>query len=93
MIKTRALSAAAPAQSWFSSATRVKFKRVSLMSFPSGTVIVVGKIGAGNVTTSSSNGFPRRIGRTVGKQLLQFIQTVRNIFLNVHLSLISSDSL
>ena len=31
------------------------------------------------------------IGRTVGKQLLQFIQTVRNIFLNVHLSLISSD--
>ena len=32
------------------------------------------------------------IGRTVGKQLLQFIQTVRNIFLNVHLSLISSDS-
>ena len=55
-------------------------------------VIVVGKIGAGNVTTSSSNGFPRRIGRTVGKQLLQFILTVRNIFLNVHLSLISSDS-
>ena len=31
------------------------------------------------------------IGRTVGKQLLQFIQTVRNIFLNVHLSLISSE--
>ena len=39
MIKTRALSAAAPAQSSFSPATRVKFKKVSLMIFPPGTVI------------------------------------------------------
>ena len=39
MIKTRALSAAAPAQSSFSPATRVKLKKVSLMVFPPGTVI------------------------------------------------------
>ena len=39
VIKTRALSAAAPAQSSFSPATRVKFKKVSLMIFPWGTVI------------------------------------------------------
>ena len=39
VIKTRALSAAAPAQSSFSPATRVKFKKVSLMIFPPGTVI------------------------------------------------------
>ena len=39
VIKTRALSAADPAQSSFSPATRVKFKKVSLMIFPWGTVI------------------------------------------------------
>ena len=39
VMKTRALSAAAPAQSSFSPATRVKFKKVSLMIFPPGTVI------------------------------------------------------
>ena len=39
VIKTRALSAAAPAQSSFSPATRVNFKKVTLMIFPPGTVI------------------------------------------------------
>ena len=39
VIKTRALSGAAPAQSSFSPATRVKYKKVSLMIFPLSTVI------------------------------------------------------
>ena len=39
MIKTRALSAAAPAQSSLSPATRVNFKKISLIIFPPGTVI------------------------------------------------------
>ena len=39
VIKTRALSAGAPAQSSFSPFTRVKLKKVTLMIFPPGTVI------------------------------------------------------